>query len=294
MRQGFYKNRWLPLWLSLPQIIMMVLFFFIPIGMALFWSFHLEQPFGGGSQFVGWQNYLRVFGDQEFWEALGRTGTFTLIGTTLSIATALIIAVAADRAVRLSALTRNLLMWPKAISAATLGIVFIYIFDPYQGAFVWLNQIAPGLWNPRLDPVDTWIMLFIANTWNALTLSFIILLAGLQGIPDSLHKAAAIDGAGPWRRLWDIQLPLLTPQLFIVVVLEVADSITSSFSLIETMTKGGPGDATNMLVYKIYRDGFAGYDLSGAATQTAILMVFVVAITSLQYFVVERRVEYDR
>ncbi|WP_287390576.1 sugar ABC transporter permease [Mesorhizobium sp.] len=272
----------------------MTLFFFIPIGMALFWSFHLEQPFGGGSRFVGWQNYLRVFSDQEFWEALARTGVFTIVGTALSISTALIIALAADRAVRSSTLTRNMMMWPKAVAAATLGVVFIYILDPHQGAFVWLNRLAPGVWNPRLDPVDTWIMLFIANTWSALTLTFLILLAGLQGIPDGLHKAAAIDGAGPWRRLWDIQLPLLTPQLFIVVVLEVADSIVSSFSLIETMTQGGPGDATNLLVYKIYRDGFAAYDLSGAATQTAILMVFVVGITSLQYLVIERRVEYER
>jgi sn-glycerol 3-phosphate transport system permease protein len=294
MQRGFYKHRWLPLWLSLPQIVVMALFFFLPIGMALYWSFHLEQPFGGGSRFVGWQNYVRVFSDQAFWEALARTAVFTIVGTTLSVCTALIIAVAADRAVRLSSLTRNLMMWPKAVSAATLGVIFIFILDPYQGAMVWVNQLVPGLWNPRLDPIDTWIMLFIANTWNGLTLTFIILLAGLQGVPDNLHKAAAIDGAGPWRRLWDIQLPLVTPQLFIVVVLEIADSIVSSFNLIETMTKGGPGDATYLLVYKIYRDGFASYDLSGAATQTAILMVLVVAITSFQYLILERRVEYDR
>ncbi|BCH27892.1 carbohydrate ABC transporter permease [Mesorhizobium sp. L-8-3] len=294
MKGGFYKHRWLPLWLSLPQILIMVLFFFIPIGMALFWSFSLEQPFGGGSRFVGWQNYARVFHDQAFWLALGRTAVFMVVGTTLSVGTALIIAFAADRAVRLSSLTRNLMMWPKAISAATLGVIFIFILDPYQGAMIWVNQLVPGLWNPRLDPVDTWIMLFIANTWNGLTLTFIILLAGLQGIPDNLHKAAAIDGAGPWRRLFDIQLPLITPQLFIVVVLEVADSIVSSFNLIEVMTKGGPGDATYLLVYKIYRDGFGAYDLSGAATQTAILMVVVVAVTSLQYLILERRVEYDR
>ncbi len=290
MKKGFYKNRWLPLWLSMPQILVMILFFFIPIGMAFFWSFNLEQPFGGGSRFVGWQNYVRTFNDAQFWKSLSRTMLFTVVGTFLSVGTALIIAVAADRAVRLSSLTRNLMMWPKAVSAAALGVVFIFILDPYQGALVFLNQIFPGLWNPRLDPVDTWIMLFIANTWNALTLSFIILLAGLQAIPESLHKAAAIDGAGPWRRLFDIQLPLLTQQLFIVVVLEVADSIVSSFALIETMTKGGPGDATNLLVYKIYRDGFAGFDLSGAATQTAFLMVVVVGLTSLQYVFLERRV----
>lgn len=294
MQRGFYKNRWLPLCLSLPQILVMVMFFFIPIILAFFWSFHLEQPFGGGSRFVGWQNYIRVLNDPAFWKSLARTMFFTVVATILSVGTALIIAVAADRAVRFSRLTRNLMMWPKAVSAAALGIIFIFILDPYQGAMVYVNQLFPGLWNPRLDPVDTWIMLFIANTWNAMTLSFIILLAGLQTIPDELHKAAAIDGAGPWRRLRDIQLPLITPQLFIVVVLEIADGIVASFSLIEVMTKGGPGDATNLLVYKIYRDGFAGFDLSGAATQTALLMIVVVAITSFQYLFLEKRVEYDR
>lgn len=294
MHKGFYKNSWLPLWLSMPQILLMLLFFFIPIGLAFFWSFHLEQPFGGGSKFVGWKNYIRTLEDIHFWKALGRTAFFTSVGTFLSVSFALAIAIAADRNVRFSIIARNLMMWPKAISAAAIGIIFIFILDPYQGALVFLNELFPGVWNPRLDPTDTWIMLFIANTWFAMTLSFIILLAGLKAIPEGLYKAAAIDGAGPWRRLWDIQLPLLTPQLFVVVVLEIADGVVSSFTLVETMTKGGPGDATNLLVYKIYRDGFAGFDLSGAATQTAILMVVVIVVTSLQYLLIEKKVEYER
>ena len=187
------------------------------------------------------------------------------------------------------------MMWPKGIAAASVGIVFIFIFNPFLGVLAPLNDLfAEPVWNPRTDAFDTWVMLLFTNTWNAMTFTFIILLAGLQGIPETLHKAAAIDGAGPWRRLWDIQLPLLTPQLFIVSVLEVADSLSGSFALIATMTEGGPGDATNLLVYKIYRDGFAGYDLSGAATQTALLMIVVVALTSFQYLFIERKVEYER
>ncbi|MEO1314543.1 MAG: sugar ABC transporter permease, partial [Pseudomonadota bacterium] len=246
------------------------------------------------TEFVGWQNYTRTFGDPEFWQSLWRTMLYTVLATVLSISAALIIALACDRAVRLTPLARNVMMWPKGIAAASVGVVFVFLFNPYQGVLSWVNDLVPDLWNPRTDALDTWIMLLITNTWNALTFSFIILLAGLQSIPDTLHKAAAIDGAGPWRRLWDIQLPLLTPQLFIVSVLEVADSLAGSFALVATMTEGGPGDATNFLVYKIYRDGFAGYDLSGAATQTALLMIVVVAVTSFQYLFIERKVEYQR
>lgn len=291
----FYRHRWMPMWLSSPQLLVMFLFFYLPIFMAFFWSFHLERPFGGGSQFVGWQNYQRTFGDAEFWQSLWRTMLYTFLATVLSISGALVIALAADRGVRMAGITRNIMMWPKGIAAASVGIVFLFLANPFQGVLAGFNDLfETPVWNPRTDALDTWIMLLFTNTWNAMTFSFIILLAGLQGIPETLHKAAAIDGAGPWRRLWDIQLPLLTPQLFIVSVLEVADSLSGSFALIATMTEGGPGDSTNFLVYKIYRDGFAGYDLSGAATQTALLMIVVVAVTSFQYVFIERRVEYQR
>lgn len=294
MKTGFFRNRWLPLWLSMPQLLIMFLFFYLPIFLAFYWAFHLERPFGGGSQFVGFQNFSRVLSDPEFRDALVRTIVFMFCATGSSVLVSLVLAIAADRKVRVSPIARNLLIWPKAIAAASIGVVFLFIFNPFLGVLAPINDLFPGIWNPRTDPVDAWIMLYIANIWSAIPFTFIILLTGLQAIPEPLHKAAAMDGAGPWRRLFDIQLPLLTPQLFIVVVLEVADSLTASFALIDTMTEGGPGGSTNMLVYKIYVDGFKAYDLSGAATQTALLMLVVAAITSLQFVFVERNVKYER
>ncbi|WEX08043.1 sugar ABC transporter permease [Chelativorans sp. AA-79] len=294
MRNAFFRNRWLPFWLASPQLLVMFLFFYLPVFLAFFWSFHLERPFGGGSQFVGWANFQRVLADQEFWGALRRTVVYMLLASGSSILVALILALAADRAVRLSPLARNLLIWPKAVATASVGVIFLFIFNPFLGLLAPLNEVFPGIWNPRINPMHTWIMIYIANIWSAIPFTFIILLTGLQAMPETLHKAAAMDGAGPWRRLWDIQLPLLTPQLFVALVLEVADSLSGSFGLIDTMTQGGPGGATNMLVYKIYVDGFKAYDLSGAATQTAMLMVVVAGITALQYLLLEKRVQYER
>lgn len=294
MKQEIFRSRTLLWWLSAPQLIVLFLFFYLPIILAFFWAFHLEQPFGGGSQFVGLQNFQRVLGSGEFWASAGATLIYMIFASGTSILTALVLALAADRALKLSPLARNVFIWPKAVASASIGVIFVFLLNPYLGLLAPLNDFWPGFWNPRTNVLHTYIMLFIANVWTAIPFTFIILLAGLQAIPQDLHRAGAMDGAGPWRRLWDIQLPLLTPQLFVVIVLEIADSLSGSFGLIDTMTQGGPGGATNLLVYKIYADGFKAYDLSGAATQTVILMMLVAAITGAQYFFLERKVSYDR
>ncbi|WP_138469216.1 carbohydrate ABC transporter permease [Poseidonocella sp. HB161398] len=294
MKQEIFRARALPWWLCAPQLLVLFLFFYLPIILAFFWAFHLEQPFGGGSQFVGFANFRRVLGSGEFWSSARATLAYMVLASGSSVGTALVLALAADRRLRLSGIARNIFLWPKAVASASIGVIFVFLLNPYLGIPAPLNEIWPGLWNPRTNPLHAYAMLFVANVWSAIPFSFIILLAGLQAIPEELHKAGAIDGAGPWRRLRDIQLPLLTPQLFVVVVLEVADSLSGSFGLIDTMTRGGPGGATNLLVYKIYSDGFKAYDLSGAATQTVILMALVAVVTGAQYLFLERRVRYDR
>ena len=116
----------------------------------------------------------------------------------------------------------------------------------------------------------------------------------LQGVPDTMHHSAAMDGASAWRRIRDIQIPMITPHLFLVFVLEFTESVISAFAIIDAMTQGGPGGATTLLVYKIYVDGFKGYDLSGAATQSTILMIFVICIALVQFMILEKKIRYER
>ncbi|MBA8821571.1 sn-glycerol 3-phosphate transport system permease protein [Ochrobactrum sp. P6BSIII] len=269
-------------------------FFYIPVYLSFWWSFTLEQPFGGDAEFVGLQNYARVLSDPVFWDASVRTLVFMLFGSSLAIIVPLILALAADRKVRLSVSARNILIWPKGIAGASIGVVFAFIFNPFVGVFSPINAVFPGLWNPGVNGTDAFIMLLVAHVWNGIPFNFVILLAGLQAVPRSMMQAAAIDGASPWRRIWDVQLPMLAPQLFLTFVLEFTESVVSAFSLIDTMTQGGPGGATRLLVYKIYQDGFLGFDLSGAATQSTILMAFVVCLAAFQFFILEKRVRYER
>ena len=293
MTRGFYTGR-LSYWsLVLPILVLIVMFFYIPVALAFFWSFFLERPFGGGSEFVGFQNYGRVLSDPEFWNAMWRTLIFMAVAPGLAIGLSLILALAADRSIRISQAARNIIIWPKAVAGASIGVVFVFIFNPFLGIFAPLNEISPGIWNPRIDGADAFITVVIAQIWNGIPFNFIILLSGLQAIPDMLTKAAAMDGSGPWRRIVDLQLPLLTPQLFLTFVLEFVGTVVEAFGLIDTMTEGGPGGATNLLIYKIYVDGFKAYDLSGAATQTALLMMFVIVMVILQ-FRLERFVKYER
>ncbi|MCE0828825.1 carbohydrate ABC transporter permease [Buttiauxella ferragutiae] len=294
MSAALFSNRWLPLLLPAPLLLLMVLFFYLPVFQSIYWSFFLERPFGGGSMFVGWENFARVLGDDEFWSSLQKTLIFTVVGSTLAVVLPLVLALAADRHIRLAHPARNVLIWPKAVAGASIGVVFHFLFNPFVGLLAPLNSWFPELWNPRLNGTDAFITLLIAHTWGGIPFNFMILLAGLQAIPRTLHQAAAMDGAGPWRRILDIQLPFILPQLFLTLVIEFTESVTSGFALVDTMTEGGPGGATNLLVYKIYVDGFKGYDLSGAATQTTLLMLLVLIFTAFQFLYLERRVKYER
>jgi len=289
-----FSNRWLPILLVAPLMLLILLFFYVPVFQAFYWSFYLEQPFGGGSQFVGFENFSRVLSDPEFWIAGWRTIIFMLSASSLAVAVPLMLAIAADRKIRMSLPARNILVWPKGIAGASIGVVFAFIFNPFVGIMAPLNGLFPGLWNPGIDGTDAFITLVAAHVWSGIPFNFVILLAGLRSIPHTMYQAAAMDGAGPWRRIADVQLPLIMPQLFLTFVLEFTESITSVFALIDTITGGGPGGSTTLMVYKIYVDGFRGYDLSGASTQTTILMVFVILIAACQFLFIGRRINYER
>lgn len=293
MQHGFYSGRWTYGLLVAPILILIFLFFYVPVGLAFFWSLFLERPFGGGSQFVGLQNFARVLGDPEFWGALQRTLIFMIIAPSLAIGLSLVFAIAADRGLKLSQAARNIIIWPKAIAGASIGVVFVFIFNPFLGVLAPLNDMFPGLWNPRIHGGDAFATIVVAQVWNGIPFNFIILLSGLQAIPDTLTKAAVMDGASPWRRIWDLQLPLISPQIFLTFVLEFVGTVVEAFGLIDTMTEGGPGGATTLLIYKIYVDGFKAYDLSGAATQTVLLVLFVTVMVLFQ-FRLERFVKYER
>jgi sn-glycerol 3-phosphate transport system permease protein len=290
--RAHFKTVWLGVLLVVPQLALVFTFFYWPAGAAMFWAFTLEQPWGGGNEFVGFENFANVFSDPFYWASVARSIVFAVAAAALGMGIALLLAMFCDRQLRGHGYYRTALVWPFAVAAPAAAVAFRYVFAPEAGVFSALNQIYPGLWNPAMNGTHAMIMIIVAYSWKYVAYNFIFFLAGLQAIPRSLVEAGAMDGAGVLRRMRDIQLPLLAPTFFFLLVINLTDSFVDSFGIVDITTEGGPAKATELMVYKIYFDGFKGLDYSGAAAQSLVLMLLVVGLTIVQFRYIERRVHY--
>ena len=292
MRRAYFKNNWIAALVVAPQLLIIFVFFYWPSSQALYWAFTLEQPWGGGNEWVGFENFAFLLADDRYWQSVRISVIYALATTALAMCMALILALFADRQLRGYKSFRIGLIWPYAVAAPAIGLAFRFIFNPSAGVASYLNYAFPDIWNPVMNGSHAMTMVVIAGAWKQVSYSFIFFLAGLQAIPRSLTEAAAMEGARHLRRMRDSQLPLLTPTFFVLLVINITDSFTDSFGIVDTMTSGGPARATNLMVYKIYEDGFRGLDYSGAAAQSIILMLLVIALTFVQFRYIERRVHY--
>lgn len=291
-KRTLFSNKWLGMALVVPQVLLIFTFFYWPAGEALYWAFTLERPWGGGNEWVGFGNFAQLLGDPVYWNSILTSLIFAFSATGLAMAVALTMALLVDRELRGYRFYRTIMVWPYAIAAPALGVAFRFILAPEAGFMAYINHIAPGLWNPALNGAQAMIAIVIAYVWKYIGYNFIFFLAALQAIPKSLIEAAAMDGSGLLRRVKDIQIPLLTPTIFFLVVINLTDSFTDSFGIVDLMTAGGPNRATEIMVYKIFFDGFKGLDYSGAAAQSIILMLLVTGLTVFQFRFLERRVHY--
>lgn len=292
-RRAAFDNLWLAGALIAPQLLLVFVFFYWPTVQALYWAFSTQPPFGGANQWVGWQNFQEIFSDNVYWNSVRVSVTFAVLSTTLSLASALLLALMVDRQLSGHRVYRFIYFWPYAIAAPAVGLAFRFIFAPDAGFVSAVNHFAPNLWNPALKGWDAMILIVIANSWKMAAYNFIFFLAALQSIPRTLVEAAAMDGSGVLRRALDIQVPLLQPTLFFLLVINITESFVDSFGIVDITTGGGPARATDLMVFKIYSDGFKGLDYSMAAAQSIVLMLIVVALTFIQFRYVERRIHYS-
>ena len=292
MRRTFFKNNWIAALVVAPQLLIIFTFFYFPTAQALYWAFSLEQPWGGGNTWVGFDNFKEILSDDLYWYSIRVSVIYAIGSTVLAVGMALLLAVFVDRQLRGFKAYKIGMIWPYAIAAPAVGLAFRFIFNPGAGIMLYVNEVFPGLWDPITSGNQAMAMVIIAGAWKQVAYNFIFFLAGLQSIPKSLVEAGAMDGARVLRRMRDIQLPLLAPTFFFVLVINITDSFTDSFGIVDTMTAGGPARATNLMVYKIFNDGFQGLDYSGAAAQSIILMILVVSLTVVQFRYIERKVHY--
>ncbi|PSM18734.1 MULTISPECIES: sn-glycerol-3-phosphate ABC transporter permease UgpA [Nitratireductor] len=287
-----FKGRVLPWLLLAPQLVVLAVFFFWPAGEGIVQAFFLSDPFFNTMIFVGFDNFRDLLTSPEYWDSIRVTLVFSLATTATAMIMAFALAVAADRVLHGSMVLRSLVIWPYAVAPAIAGMLWLFLFHP---AFGVLALALRGLgidWDPLLDGTDAMVLIVAAAAWKQVSYNFVFFFAGLQMIPRSLIEAAAIDGAGPMRRLRDIVLPLLSATTFFLLVMNVIYAFFDTFGIVDAVTEGGPGGATRILVYKVYKDGFQAQDYGSSAAQSIVLMAIVIVLTFLQFRYVERRVNY--
>jgi sn-glycerol 3-phosphate transport system permease protein len=293
IKRSHFTSKFLAYLLITPQILVTLTFFYWPAAQGLLQSVMLSDPFGQRNQFVWLDNFIGIFTDLLYLKSVGITLVFSFAVAVLAILSGLLIATMANRALIAKTPIRTLLIWPYAVAPAISGILWLFLLHPSFGVIAIFIKRRLGIdWNPVLNGTDAFIMVVLASAWKQISYNFVFFMAGLQAVPHSLIEAAAMDGAGPFRRFWAITLPLLSPTLFFLMVMNVIYAFFETFGVIHTVTQGGPGGATTTLVYKVYQDGFIGLNLGSSAAQSVVLMALIVTITVLQFKYVERKVQY--
>jgi sn-glycerol 3-phosphate transport system permease protein len=287
-----FGHRILPWVLIAPQMAIVLAFFFWPAVQALHQSVLSQDAFGTSTEFVGLENFRRLFADDTYLASFQTTAIFSVLVAALGIGLALLLAVMADSVARGATVYRTLLIWPYAVAPAIAGVLWLFMFAPSVGIVSHALRAAGIDWNHLLNSRHAMTLIVMAAVWKQISYNFLFFLAGLQSIPKSLIEAAAIDGARPWKRFWTIVFPLLSPTTFFLLVINVVYAFFDTFAIVDAATQGGPGKDTAILVYKVYYDGFKAMDLGGSAAQSVVLMVIVIALTVVQFRYVEKKVQY--
>ncbi len=291
-RRVIFKNKLLPYLLLAPQLAITLVFFFWPAFQAIYQSMLIQDPFGLRTQFVWFENFQIVLTNPLYLESIKITFIFAISVTILAMSSALWLAVMADKHIRGAGVYKTLLIWPYAVAPAVAAVLWLFIFHPSIGYLGRLMMELGIVWDYKLNGNQALLLVILVASWKQVSYNFLFFLAGLQSIPKSVLEAASIDGASSRRRFWTIVFPLLTPTSFFLLMVNLVYSFFDTFGVIHALTGGGPGKATETLIYKVYSDGVLHLDLGGSSAQSVILMIIVIGLTAIQFRYVERKVHY--
>ncbi|QDD91480.1 sn-glycerol-3-phosphate ABC transporter permease UgpA [Pseudomonas oryzihabitans] len=288
-----FPSGWLPYALLAPQLAITAVFFLWPAGKTLWYSLQSLDPFGLNSQFVGLDNFKQLFHDPLYLASFWTTLKFSALVAGCGLLVSLVFAALVDLVARGSRIYQTLLLLPYAVAPAVAAVLWMFLFNPGLGLITVALEHYGYAWNQAQNPGQAMFLVVLASVWKQISYNFLFFFAALQSIPRSLMEAAAIDGAGPVRRFLQLSLPLIAPVSFFLLVVNLIYAFFDTFPVIDAATGGGPVQATTTLIYKIYREGYTGLDLSASAAQSVVLMLLVIVLTVVQFRYVERRVRYQ-
>jgi sn-glycerol 3-phosphate transport system permease protein len=287
-----FRHTFLPYLLVAPQLVITIIFSIVPALDAIKLSFFKGDAFGIHSKFAGFTNFTELLHNPTYVNSLGTTIYFSLFVTIVSLSSALVMALMVSNVVRGRTVYKTLLIWPYAVAPAIAGLLLRFLFNPAIGVVTSFLQHCGYQWNFLLNSKQAMFLVIFAAAWQQFSYNFIFFLAGIMAIPESILEAAAIDGAGPFRRFFSIIFPLLSPTTFFLLIINLIYAFFNTFGVIQMTTQGGPDDSTNLLVYKVYNDGFIGLDMGGSSAQSVLLMLIVILLTFFQFYFLEKKVHY--
>jgi len=291
--QSKYSNKFLP-WLFLaPTIIIAILFLYYPMMKVVWLSMHKVAFLGMKTKYIGLENFAKLFSSPEylnsFFVTIVYSASVVIIGITLAMGFALLL----NAKMRGARIYRIAFIWPYALSPAVAGAIWLFIFNPSAGMFNYLLDLTLGIKPQWLSHGSLALSLVISTAvWKSLGYNIIFLLAGLQNVPSELLEAAEMDGANAFHKFWNVTIPMLSPTLFFLLIMNLVRSFFLDFGLINIMTEGGPAKATNILIYDMYTNGFGYFKTGYASAQSLVLFVIVLALTLVQFRTTGQKVHY--
>jgi len=289
-----FKNRILPYLLLLPSVALVAVFFLYPAAQSLELSLYRVHRVRDVKIYVGLENFERLFESSVYLNSLKITAIFVVATVLFALAISLALAVGASQPIKGFGVYRTLLIWTYALSPAVAGLIWALLTDPAIGFLTNLLSTFGITFNWRRGQDDALIFIIMAAVWKILGYNILFFLAGLKQIPRDVIEAASLDGANSWTRFWRMVFPLLMPMTLFLLIMNTLYASFDTFGLIDITTQGGPGRATNVLVYNLYNDGFKSTSGIGlASAQSIILLAIVAALTVFQYKFVSRRTFYQ-
>jgi sn-glycerol 3-phosphate transport system permease protein len=276
-----------------PSLILFAAFVFIPLAQSIFLSFFNTRATGVATTFAGLDHYIELLTSPTFRTGLLATTLFAVYTVPIGIALGLVLAVMLNQRLRGINVFRTMMSSTIAISAAVGALIWLLLLNPSLGLLNYILSLV-GIPGPDwlIQPTTAIIAVSMTTIWLTLGTNIIVLLAGLQGVPEEIYEAARLDGARGLRMFTRITMPMVSPSLFFLLVVDTI-AVLQAFTQIHLLTRGGPVDATRVLVYSIYQDAFQNFQFGFASAQAVILLLLVMALTLIQFRFVERRVHYQ-
>lgn len=291
-RLQIFESNWQAILLLLPTATVITAFLYYPFVETFWLSFHRIRVLGTET-WIGLDHYVELFGSSSYRNSFLVTVVFTGVTVAVSILLALLISFLIFRVDRYTNVYLVAVIWPYALPIAVAAVLLEFLIHPQLGVFTWgLNALTGITFDWQTNSLYALLTVVAAAVWQSLGYSIIFITAALSQLPDSLREAASLDGVGPLRRLFYIYVPLISPILVFLVVIQTVTTLFGGFALIDLLTDGGPNEATNILMFNLYQDAFQNQRFGYAAAQSVVLFGIVAALLLVQLKLSDRFAYY--